>query len=104
MNINHRQLLRQLGFSPRQAGYRLLNTAIDLYLQNPRQGITKELYPALAQKHGYHTISAVERAIRYSIAEAWAHRSAPEWEELFPHAAKAPTNLSFLVVLAEELE
>ena len=104
MNITYRQLLRNLGFSPRYAGYRLLESAIHLYNQDPRQGITKELYPALARKHGYSSISAVERAIRYSIRETWAHRTAPEWELLFPHAAKAPTNLAFIAVLAEELE
>ena len=104
MNITHRQLLRSLGISPRQAGYRLLASAIALYIKNPRQCITKELYPALARKHGYHSIYAVERAIRYSITDAWTHRTAPEWDYLFPNAAKAPSNLAFIAVLAEELE
>lgn len=98
------RLLRTLGFSPRRAGYRLLTTAIDLYARNPRQCITKELYPALARRHGYPSYCAVECAIRYSITEAWNHRAAPEWEVLFPHAAKAPSNLTFIAVLAEELE
>lgn len=104
MDIPQRHLLRSLGFSPRQSGYYLLTSAIDLYIRNPRQCITKELYPALARRHGYHSIYAVERAIRYSIAEAWTHRTSPEWEHLFPNAVKAPTNLTFIATLAEELE
>lgn len=99
-----RQMLRTLGFSPRHAGYRLLNSAIDLYSQNPRQCITKELYPTLARRHNYRSISSVERAIRYTITDAWNRREGPEWEYMFPHSRKPPSNLAFIAVLAEELE
>jgi len=101
---SYRQLLRTLGFSPRYTGYRLLTDAIEQYRLNPRQCITKELYPYLARTYRYQSPSGVERAIRYTIQQTWARRRGPEWEALFPYAQKAPTNLDFIAVLAEELE
>lgn len=97
-------LLRTLGFTPRHIEYQFLTSAIVLYIDDPQQSITKELYHVLVKKFGYRNTAAVERAICYAITEIWIHRSASEWDTFFPHARKFPTNLPFISVLAEALQ
>lgn len=69
--INEEKLdnvLLELGHNDFNLGTGYLRTAVGMY--QPGMGITKELYPALA--NAYHTTpSRVERAIRHSIEAAW---------------------------------
>ena len=63
-------------------------------------GITKELYPEVAEKYDT-TVSRVERAIRHAIEVSWNRGSWDLMEEIFGHSIdidKAkPTNSEFIV-------
>ena len=96
------QLLREVGVSPRHLGYRILGIAIPMYARNEFQGITKELYPSLAEHIG-RTPGAVERTIRYAIGRAWENGSRAAWERFFPGLTEAPSNMVFIIRLSEYL-
>ena len=70
-------------------------------------GITKELYPEVAQKYDT-TVSRVERAIRHAIEVSWNRGSWDLMENIFGHSIdidKAkPTNSEFIVTIADKLK
>lgn len=96
-----RQMLHELGFSPRLSGYKALCLAIPNYAQNSSQSITKELYPYLRREFGYIRPAAVERTIRYAISEAWERGDPGAWGRYFPRCSKAPSNMVLIATLAE---
>ena len=70
-------------------------------------GITKELYPELADKYNT-TISRVERAIRHAIEVSWNRGDLDIMEEIFGHSVDIdrakPTNSEFIVTIADKLK
>ena len=69
-------------------------------------GITKELYPGIAQKFNT-TPSRVERAIRHAIEVAWSRGRIETINKLFGytiHDEKGkPTNGEFIAMVADKL-
>ena len=103
-SIDQRQLrymFQKFGFSPHHTGYKLLLTAIFLYLQDTNQSITKELYPELAKQSRLYSAVSIERSMRYAISEAWAHGPQRAWQQYFPQQSKAPSNSLFIATMAE---
>lgn len=96
-----RYMFQKLGFSPHHTGYKMLITAILLYVQNTNQSITKELYPALAKQSRLYSSASIERSMRYAISEAWARGPQRAWQQYFPQQVKAPSNSLFIATMAE---
>lgn len=96
-----RYMFQKLGFSPHHTGFKLLIAAILLYVQDTSQSITKELYPALAKQSRLYSAASIERSMRYTIAEAWAHGPRRAWQQYFPQQSKAPSNSLFIATMAE---
>ena len=97
------QLLRELGFSPRHIGFRVLCVAIPRYAEDDAQSLTKELYPGLRQQFGYTHPTAIERPIRYAITRAWNRGRSDVWQKYFPRASHAPSNWNLIAALAEQI-
>lgn len=115
MNIYHNNLqksiskmLHELGMPSHIKGYQYIREAISLVYNDPEMigGITKELYPTLAEKFDT-TVSRVERAIRHAIEVSWNRGDWDLMEEVFGHSVdidKAkPTNSEFIVTVADKL-
>lgn len=100
-------LIYQFGISPLSMAGQYLQAALESYLQNPNQAITKELYPMLARKFGKTTM-AVEKAIRQSITHAWERRDERIWRQYFrvmpDGMLPKPTNQQFLQTLCSCLQ
>jgi two-component system response regulator (stage 0 sporulation protein A) len=78
-------ILLHLGLGAHLDGFRYLLTAIPLYIHDPNQGITKELYRAVADVYQKDP-RQVERSIRSAIDSAWRRRSDKVWAEYFTAA------------------
>ncbi len=108
VQISITRMLHELGIPSHIKGYQFLREAINIVFDRPDVigGITKELYPELADKYDT-TVSRVERAIRHAIEVSWNRGSWDMMEELFGHSVdidKAkPTNSEFIVTLADKL-
>ena len=100
--------LHLLNIPTHLGGYRHLCTAIPLFMENPQQLLTKELYPAVARLSDCPDSRAVEHAIRKAIQAAWKHRDNAIWRKYFscgPQGTIAcPTNKEFICRLAEMLQ
>ena len=97
-------LLITLGIPVNYHGYGYLREAILLIARKPDQGITKELYPAIAKIFGNGlTDKNVERSIRNAIETAWKTRDERIWQQYFPSGKNKPTNGQFLHALADSL-
>ena len=69
MKDKTKKLLLSLGVMPNLRGFRYLVDAVEMYAErNGDISITKELYPAIADKYGTAAIR-VERNIRHSISK-----------------------------------
>lgn len=100
------ELLLELGFLAKHRGFAYLREAIVCYNTNPRQSVTKELYPAIAAAlHVKKT--CVERSIRTAIEAAWLRGDPAAWAQFFPvdpgFPAARPTNSHLIARLASEL-
>ena len=88
-------------------GYRQLCLALPLFAKNPRQLLTKELYPAIAQLCGCSDSRSVEHSIRTAIHAAWKHKDNAIWRKYFTITSvgksSCPTNKEFICRLAEIL-
>lgn len=91
-----------LGICIKHDGYAYLQESILLMADNPRQAVTKELYPAVAAIFGCKG-RLVERSIRSALDAAWKHRDIQVWQSYFPPSTKRPTNTVFITRLAESL-
>jgi len=100
------ELLLSLGFQPDFYGYHYTPAALKVISVDKdalHKGITKEIYPAVAEKLGTRP-SRVERAIRYAIEKAFENPTAG-WLKLaafFP-VSEPPTNKRFLFTVNEVL-
>ncbi len=102
------KLLYDLGMPSHIKGYQYIRDSIALMYNNPDclGGITKEVYPYIAQKYNT-TPSRVERAIRHAIEVSWTRGDYDLMEEVFGHSVDfdraKPTNSEFLATLADKL-
>ncbi len=102
------KMLHELGIPSHIKGYQYIREAVNIIFDNPSVigGITKELYPELAQKFNT-TTSRVERAIRHAIEVSWNRGNLDFMEEIFGYSVdidKAkPTNSEFMVTIADKL-
>lgn len=114
LNSNNLQIyitkvLHELGIPSHIKGYQYIREAIGIIYDRPEVvgGITKELYPELAEKYDT-TVSRVERAIRHAIEVSWNRGSWDLMEDIFGHSVdidKAkPTNSEFIVTIADKLK
>lgn len=109
LQISITKLLHQLGIPSHIKGYQYIRDGISIIYNRPETigGITKELYPELANKYNT-TISRVERAIRHAIEVSWNRGDLDTMEEIFGHSVdidKAkPTNSEFIVTIADKLK
>lgn len=100
--------LHDLGIPSHIKGYQYIRDGVEIIFDRPEiiGGITKELYPELANKFET-TVSRVERAIRHAIEVSWNRGDWDLMEELFGHSVdidKAkPTNSEFMVTIADKL-
>ena len=97
-------MLHDLNFPVHRLGYGHLILAITRYAQGDMPSLTKELYPYVAKCLGYSDWHAIERAIRYAIAAAWANGDPQAWALYFPRYRKAPSNKQLIATLAELLQ
>ena len=108
IQVSITKMLHELGIPYHIKGYQYLREAITVIFERPETigGITKELYPELANKFDT-TVSRVERAIRHAIEVSWNRGNIDLMEEIFGHSVdidKAkPTNSEFVVTLADKL-
>ena len=108
LKISVTKLLHELGVPSHIKGYQYIREGIILLYNNPDiVGITKELYPEIANKYDT-SVSRVERAIRHAIEVSWNRGNIDLMEEIFGHSVdydKAkPTNSEFIVTLADKLK
>lgn len=108
LQISITKILHELGIPSHIKGYQYIREAIGVLYDRPETigGITKELYPELADKFDT-TVSRVERAIRHAIEVSWNRGNWDLMEEIFGHSVdidKAkPTNSEFIVTIADKL-
>ena len=95
-------LLIHLGIQPSRIGFSQLRIAITLYIQDPTQSLSKELYPAVAKQFGSSSKN-IERSIRAAIATAWESRDEKAWS-IFPDYNAPPSNKLFIATLAQLLK
>ena len=93
------ELMRELGHKESNIGTTYIRRGLELY--RPGMGITKELYPALAEAYN-STPSRVERAIRHSISSAWDRSSGEAALRMFADDRDHPwpTNGEYFAVMA----
>ncbi len=98
--------LHTLNFQTHLDGYRQLCLGIPLFAASPGMRLSKELYPAIAEKFGGDD-RTVEHSIRKSIESAWRHKDPLVWRKYFPPDEKGhipcPSNKMFISRLAEML-
>ncbi len=108
LQISITKILHELGLPSHIKGYQYIREGISIIYNNPEivGGITKELYPEIAEKYDT-TVSRVERAIRHAIEVSWNRGNWDLMEEIFGHSVdidKAkPTNSEFIVTVADKL-
>jgi len=108
LQISITKILHELGIPSHIKGYQYIRDGIGIIFERPETigGITKELYPELANKYDT-TVSRVERAIRHAIEVSWNRGNWDLMEEIFGHSVdidKAkPTNSEFIVTIADKL-
>lgn len=108
LQVSISKILHELGIPSHIKGYQYIREGIGIVFDNPDVigGITKELYPELADKFNT-TVSRVERAIRHAIEVSWNRGNWSLMEEIFGHSVdidKAkPTNSEFIVTIADKL-
>ena len=108
IQISITKILHELGIPSHIKGYQYIREGVEIIFEHPETigGITKELYPELADKFDT-TVSRVERAIRHAIEVSWNRGDWDLMEEIFGQSVdidKAkPTNSEFMVTIADKL-
>ena len=108
LQISLTKILHDLGVPSHIKGYQYIKEGITILYDKPEiiGGITKELYPTIADKFKT-TVSRVERAIRHAIEVSWNRGDWDFMEEVFGHSVdidKAkPTNSEFIATVADKL-
>lgn len=99
-------VLSEFGIPAHTKGYRYLREAIVLVAQRPVlvEGITKSLYPAIADHHGT-TSARVERVVRHAIESGCTRGDTQALYHYFPHSISKdkmkPTNAEFIAVMGD---
>jgi len=108
LQVSISKMLHELGIPSHIKGYQYIREGVGIIFDNPNMigGITKELYPELADRYKT-TVSRVERAIRHAIEVSWNRGNWDFMQEIFGHSVdidKAkPTNSEFIVTIADKL-
>ncbi|HIE13156.1 MAG TPA: sporulation transcription factor Spo0A [Desulfotomaculum sp.] len=101
-------IIHEIGVPAHVKGYHYLRDAILMVVEeiNLLGGITKELYPMIAQKYNT-TPSRVERAIRHAIELAWDRGNVDAISKFFGYTVSTakgkPTNSEFIAMIADKL-
>ena len=99
-------ILQVLGVRTRLAGYACIQEAVNMLRKDPKQSLTKEIYPAVAAVCG-GTATRVEKAIRSAIIDTWKRREGELWRMFFPPdqngESRCPSNGDFLAVIVDYL-
>ena len=109
LQITVSKILHELGIPSHIKGYQYIRDGIEIIYNkgNRIDSITKDLYPALADRFGT-TSSRVERAIRHAIEVSWNRGNWDVMEEIFGHSVDIdrakPTNSEFIVTIADKLK
>ena len=98
------QILHKMGVPPHFKGFAYLRDAVLMYLEEGYYagGLTKEMYPALAEKYNT-TMSGVEAGIRNALAAAWKNVNAEVFKKLCePYCDdRMPTNSLIIARIVE---
>ena len=101
-------ILREIGVPARILGYQYVQEAIKMAVMDMSvvHGMTKILYPAVAEKFGT-TAPRAERAIRNAIEVAWDRGDVDTLQKYFGYTVSAikgrPTNGEFIAMLADHI-
>ena len=99
-------VLGEFGIPAHTKGYRYLKEAVVLVAQKPLfvDGITKNLYPAIAEHYGT-TSARVERVVRHAIESGCTKGDTQALYYYFPHSISKdklkPTNAEFIAVIGD---
>ncbi len=108
LQVSISKLLHDLGIPSHIKGYQFLRDAVKMLFDDPNivGGITKELYPELANKYNT-TVSRVERSIRHAVEVSWNRGDLKLMENIFGHSVDIdrakPTNSEFIATIADKL-
>ncbi len=108
LQVSITKTLHKLGVPSHIKGYQYIQEGIMMVYRNPniRTGITKKLYPTIADKYNSTTIR-VERAIRHAIEVSWNRGDWELMEDIFGHSIdieKAkPTNSEYIITIADKI-
>ena len=108
IQVSITKILHELGIPSHIKGYQYIREGVGIVFEKPETigGITKELYPELAEKFDT-TVSRVERAIRHAIEISWNRGDIKFMEEIFGNSVDIdrakPTNSEFIVTVADKL-
>ena len=97
-------LLLRLGMRAKWDGFNYLLEGMPLYLRDPHQSITKELYHDIGKRFG-KTGKVVEHAIRTAIKSAYSAGDPDVWRQYFPADTEGklhgPSNKVFFAHMAQ---
>ncbi len=102
------KIIQEIGVPAHIKGYAYLREAITIVVEDMDYlgAVTKELYPAVANKFGT-TSSRVERAIRHAIEVAWNRGKVETLDKIFGYTINdnkgKPTNSEFIALIADKL-
>ncbi len=108
LEVEVTKVIHEIGVPAHVKGYQYLRDAIMLVVDeiNYLGAVTKELYPAIAQKYDT-TPSRVERAIRHAIELAWDRGDIDKINKFFGYTVSGergkPTNSEFIAIIADRL-
>lgn len=109
LQISITKILHELGIPSHIKGYQYIREGISIIYSEPEKigGITKELYPEIADKF-ITTTSRVERAIRHAIEISWNRGNWDLMDDIFGYSIDVdkakPTNSEFIVTIADKLK
>ena len=109
LQVSITKILHELGVPSHIKGYQYIREGITILYEHPEVigGITKELYPDIAEKFDT-TVSRVERAIRHAIEISWIRGDLKVMEDIFGNSIdferSKPTNSEFLTTIADRLK
>lgn len=102
------KIIQEIGIPAHIKGYLYLREAITIVIKDMDYlgAITKELYPAVADKFDT-TPSRVERAIRHAIEVAWNRGKIDTIQDIFGYTINTnkgkPTNSEFIALISDKL-
>lgn len=102
------RVIQDIGVPAHIKGYLYLRESINIVINDIEYlgAITKELYPAVADKFNT-TPSRVERAIRHAIEVAWNRGNLESIDQIFGYTVNnnkgKPTNSEFIALISDKL-